>query len=1192
MGLLPASASAASSAVDLSMSVSDGGAPFVAQQNASPTSGAGGTWTVTVRNTGTAASSGTTQVQFNAAPYGNVYGYLQTSGGSGWTCDNNGNGYVETCTNTTAVPAGGSLPPLTFPYAPLPGVGFARAQATLTNPSDGTVNNNTLSIDTPVIEQLAVNLSMSVSDGGAPFVAQQNASPTSGAGGTWTVTVRNTGTAASSGTTQVQFNAAPYGNVYGYLQTSGGSGWTCDNNGNGYVETCTNTTAVPAGGSLPPLTFPYAPLPGVGFARAQATLTNPSDGTVNNNTLSIDTPVIEQLAVNLSMSVSDGGAPFVAQQNASPTSGAGGTWTVTVRNTGTAASSGTTQVQFNAAPYGNVYGYLQTSGGSGWTCDNNGNGYVETCTNTTAVPAGGSLPPLTFPYAPLPGVGFARAQATLTNPSDGTVNNNTLSIDTPVIEQLAVNLSMSVSDGGAPFVAQQNASPTSGAGGTWTVTVRNTGTAASSGTTQVQFNAAPYGNVYGYLQTSGGSGWTCDNNGNGYVETCTNTTAVPAGGSLPPLTFPYAPLPGVGFARAQATLTNPSDGTVNNNTLSIDTPVIEPTSTIDVVATLSDGGSPFTAGAQATYTVTVRNVGTSAASGVTTVHYPVPFAGVTASGTGWTCTASTVSDPTCTHSGGVAAGSALPPVTITGTVPAQDAPATVTAYASVDNASDAYTNDNSTSLDTSVTPLPIDVVATLSDGGAPFTAGAQATYTVTVRNVGTSAASGVTTVHYPVPFAGVTASGTGWTCTASTVSDPTCTHSGGVAAGSALPPVTITGTVPAQDAPATVTAYASVDNASDAYTNDNSTSLDTSVTPLPIDVVATLSDGGAPFSAGKQAVYKLQIQNVGTSAASGDITVHYPVPFAGVTASGTGWTCTASTVSDPTCTHSGGVAAGSALPPVTITGTVPAQDAPATVTAYASVDNASDAYTNDNSTSLDTSVTPRPVDVVATVSDGGALFVADKQAVYSVQVRDIGTSPATGSIIVHYPVPFGGVVATGAGWTCTASTVSDPTCTHSGGVAAGSALPPVTITGVVPVTAQGATVGAVVSVDNVSDAFTDDNSTNMGTGVSNFAPALIRYRGGPEVTDPHVFLVTGGPGGSLHRKRQHSRRSCHSYSAGLARARGGPSSTSTASTASTTNPAPRSARTWGPGVLVAATQCWSARIPTLPTRRKRPQMTS
>jgi hypothetical protein len=179
LAIAPVSASAASSAVDLTMSISDGGVPFVAQKDASTTSRPSGTWTVTVRNTGTSASSGTTQIVFAAY----ATGYFLPSDGTGWTCADTGD-RVRTCTNTAKVPAGGSLPPLTFPWAQLPGYGFAQATATVSNPSDGTVSNDTLSIDTPVVENPAVDLSMSISDGGAPFVAQKDASTTSRPSGT------------------------------------------------------------------------------------------------------------------------------------------------------------------------------------------------------------------------------------------------------------------------------------------------------------------------------------------------------------------------------------------------------------------------------------------------------------------------------------------------------------------------------------------------------------------------------------------------------------------------------------------------------------------------------------------------------------------------------------------------------------------------------------------------------------------------------------------------------------------------------------------------------------------------------------------------------------------------------------------------------------------------------------------------
>jgi hypothetical protein len=65
---------------------------------------------------------------------------------------------------------------------------------------------------------------MSVSDGGSPFAAQQNAGPTSPPSGTWTVTVRSTGT-ASSGTTRIQLSM---GYTSSHLQPASGSGWSCD----------------------------------------------------------------------------------------------------------------------------------------------------------------------------------------------------------------------------------------------------------------------------------------------------------------------------------------------------------------------------------------------------------------------------------------------------------------------------------------------------------------------------------------------------------------------------------------------------------------------------------------------------------------------------------------------------------------------------------------------------------------------------------------------------------------------------------------------------------------------------------------------------------------------------------------------------------------------------------------------------
>src|SRR5215469_9407252 len=682
---------------DLSMSLSDGGTQWTAQSNQQSTTPSG-TWTLTVRNTGTAASSGTTTIIFSAYSTGKFL----PSTGKGWSCDDT-NAVVHTCTNRTSVGPGGALEPLSFPWVAFGGYGYAYATATLSNPSSHNATHATASIYTPVVQQPAVDMSMSLSDRGAPWTAQSNQQSTTPSG-TWTLRVRNTGTVASSGTTTIVFSAYSTGKFL----PSTGKGWSCDDT-NAVVHTCTNRTSVGAGGALEPLSFPWVAFGGYGYAYATATLSNPSSHNATHATASIYTPVVQQPAVDMSMSLSDGGAPWTAQSNQQSTTPSG-TWTLRVRNTGTVASSGTTTIVFSAYSTGKFL----PSTGKGWSCDDT-NAVVRTCTSGWSVAPGGALPPLSLPWVSLPGYGYAYATATLSNQRNGTINHSTASIYTPVVEQPAVDLSMSLSDGGTPWTEQANPATTTTPSGTWTLDVRNTGTVASSGTTTVTFDAQSAGD---YLQSSG-QDWACADNG--ATLTCTNPDAVPAGGTLPPLSVPWATSSG-GYAEASVTLANPSDGTINHASSSILTPVSD-SSAADVVATISDGGQPFTAGQQAVYTITVSNAGTSPASGPTTVYYPVPFAGTVAAGTGWTCTPSDVASPDCSYSGGIAAGSALPPITLTASVPAQDAPASVQAATYVDNPNDTFQNDNGAHLVTDVTPLPIDVVATISDGGAPFTAG-------------------------------------------------------------------------------------------------------------------------------------------------------------------------------------------------------------------------------------------------------------------------------------------------------------------------------------------------------------------------------------------------------------------------------------------------------------------------------------
>src|SRR5262249_46332264 len=104
------------------------------------------------------------------------------------------------------------------------------------------------------------------------------------------------------------------------------------------------------------------------------------------------------------------------------------------------------------------------------------------------------------------------------------------------------------------------------------------------------------------------------------------------------------------------------------------------TGTPDLTIAKTHAGS-FAQGQDGTYTLTVSNGGTAATSAQVTAKDTLP-GGLTAtamSGTGWTCTLSTL---TCTRADALAGGAVYPAITLTVSV-AANAPSSVTNAASV-----------------------------------------------------------------------------------------------------------------------------------------------------------------------------------------------------------------------------------------------------------------------------------------------------------------------------------------------------------------------------------------------------------------------------------------------------------------------------------------------------------------------------
>jgi uncharacterized repeat protein (TIGR01451 family) len=222
-------------------------------------------------------------------------------------------------------------------------------------------------------------------------------------------------------------------------------------------------------------------------------------------------------------------------------------------------------------------------------------------------------------------------------------------------------------------------------GATYSVTVRNAGTAATNGTVTVA-DTLPAGLTATALN---GTGWTCTV----ATTTCTRADALAAGGSYPPITVT------VNVANnAAASVTNTvtvsggGDANAANNSASDATTIVQ---VPDLTVSKSHAGNFSQGQIGARYTLTVSNVGAGATSGTVTVVDTLP-AGLTASaigGTGWTCTLSTL---TCTQSAALASGASYGAITLTVNV-STSAPASVTNIAAVSGGGQTNTaNDSAT----------------------------------------------------------------------------------------------------------------------------------------------------------------------------------------------------------------------------------------------------------------------------------------------------------------------------------------------------------------------------------------------------------------------------------------------------------------------------------------------------------------
>ncbi len=282
--------------------------------------------------------------------------------------------------------------------------------------------------------------------------------------------------------------------------------------------------------------------------------------------------------------------------------------------------------------------------------------------------------------------------------------------------------------GGAPLLSIAKSHPgslTQGqTGASYTVTVTNTGTAASNGTVTVT-DSLPSGLT---LATMAGTGWSCSG------ASCSRTDALAISASYPAITVAVnvsgsaaasvtnsATVSGGGSASSSA-----SDVTAINagNPLSREyihlggrTVAIEnasqPVPALKIVKSHSGNFSQGQTGAA--YTIAVSNTGSAATSGTVTVTDSLPT-GLTLTnmtGTGWTCAGAS-----CSRSDALAASASYPAITVTVSV-SGSAPASVTNSATASGGGSASATANDT---TTIQSAPVSQSISPSSGTGAGTA--------------------------------------------------------------------------------------------------------------------------------------------------------------------------------------------------------------------------------------------------------------------------------------------------------------------------------------------------------------------------------------------------------------------------------------------------------------------------------------
>jgi uncharacterized repeat protein (TIGR01451 family) len=843
----------------------------------------------------------------------------------------------------------------------------------------------------------------------------------SGANGMYSIVVTNKGPDPAAEPITVS-DVLPTGE--GFVSASG-TGWACAN-ASGTVSCSSGSSGSTAATGLVAGT--------ISLLVNVASSVTPGTGAITNTAKVSDTGPYDPVSSDNSSSdpTTVQGADLAIHKSHSGTFTAGqsGTYSLVVTNNGPADSAGPITVS-DTLPAGETLASTPT--GTGWICSNLAS--VVTCTHATAIADGTSAGTISLPVdIASSATGKIINTATVTpGPTDDPDSSNNSSSDQVTIATSAdLNIEKTLTLPAGGLVSGQDA--------TYTIKVNNLGP-SDAVAPQVQ-DVLPAGESF---VSASGTDWNCSNTNGTVGCTYTAATSLSDGASASPITLVVSV-----SSAAVSTITNTAivcSGTIGtgsnlctgstyaNGTLD---PITEnntssapgtPAVSADLTIQKSHAGN-FVSGANGTYSITVTDdgpadsVGTSGSPIVVSDTLPSGESYVSATGTGWTCTAAS-QIVTCDYASVIVADTSAPMISLVVAV-SSSALGTVTNTVQVTPGVTADGNPANNSASDPTTIVGADLSITKTHSGS-FTAGSEGTYTITVSNNGPATSAGPINVIDTLPTGEsyVSANATGWTCSdgsGSSSATVTCTNPSSVLANAAMAPISLVVAI-GVDVTDTLTNTAEVvpGPTADPVTSNNTTTDPTAVL-TGADLAIHKSHSGT-FILDEHGTYDLAVTNNGP-AASGPITVSDTLPAGEtfVSAGGSGWSCTSSTAgasSQPTvtCSLQARLGPDSAAPMISLVVDVGVGAYPS-VTNTAKVSSPTTDPNLSNNSSSDT-LSPTPVTGLRIEKTLRTALVSGTHALYSVVVTDSGPSPAA-QVVVTDPMPSGLVPlsGTGPGWHC------------------------------------------------------------------------------------------------------------------------------------------------------------------------------